>query len=114
MFSTEQIADITNLMEQFLDRNRPPEEIRKEVDLGYKIEDQNVFVFEIRPAFMDPKIIIESSIAKATYNKRQMLWKIYWMPGNLKWTIYDPKPTVKNLKGFIKLIEEDKYACFFG
>jgi hypothetical protein len=32
----------------------------------------------------------------------------------LKWTLYDPKPKVKSLKDFLKLVEEDEYHCFRG
>jgi hypothetical protein len=26
----------------------------------------------------------------------------------------DPRPTVKTLKEFVKIVEEDKHACFWG
>ena len=52
--------------------------------------------------------------AKATYVKIENIWKVYWMRGNLKWTFYEPRPTVKNLQAFTKLVDEDKYYCFKG
>jgi hypothetical protein len=36
-------------MERYLIDSRPPEEIRNQVDLNYKIEQQSIIVFEIRP-----------------------------------------------------------------
>ena len=33
---------------------------------------------------------------------------------NKKWTLYEPRPWVKNLKAFIKLVDNDEYHCFKG
>ncbi|WP_217420763.1 DUF3024 domain-containing protein [Pseudidiomarina piscicola] len=30
------------------------------------------------------------------------------------WHAYEPKPKVKRLSEFLKLVKEDRYACFFG
>jgi len=38
-------------------------------------------------------------------------WKSILALGGLKWYAYGPKPTVKTLKDFVKLVEEDKHAC---
>ncbi|MFC6877508.1 DUF3024 domain-containing protein [Flavobacterium myungsuense] len=32
----------------------------------------------------------------------------------MKWHSYKPHPKVKNLKEFIKVIQEDKHGCFWG
>ena len=108
--------DIIELMENYVERIRPPHHISNKLDIGYKIENQSIILLEIRPGFRDPKELHESGYAKATYVKSKNNWKVYWMRGNLKWTLYDPKPRVqkKYLKDFIKLVEEDKYHCFKG
>lgn len=63
--------EIIEVMEDFIDRNRPPENIRKKLDLGYRIDKQNIFLFEIRPDWMNPQIIRHYDFAKTTYNKRR-------------------------------------------
>ena len=109
-----QTLDVIEAMENFIARKRPPEHIREKLDLGYKIEDQNIFVFEIRPKFEKPGEKRETPIAKTTFVKAKNYWKVFWMRADLNWHSYTPKPTVKTVNEFCKLVEEDKHNCFFG
>jgi hypothetical protein len=109
-----QTLAIIEVMENFLAKRRPPEHIRPELDIGYKIEGQSVYVLEIRPQWNNKSVIREYAIAKATYVKSKAHWKVFWMRANLKWYPYDPKPTVKKLSDFVKQVDEDEYGCFWG
>lgn len=113
-FTLTNTVDIIELMENYIQRIRPAENIRHKLDVNYKIDSQSIILFEIRPSFHNAEQKIESEYAKATYIKSEERWKVYWMRGNLKWTLYDPKPKVKSLKDFLKLVEEDEYHCFRG
>jgi hypothetical protein len=106
--------DVIEVMENFIFRIRPDEEIRDKIDVAYKIEDQSIIIYEIHPLFMEQEKKIESPIAKTTYVKAKDHWKVFWLRGNLKWYSYDPKPTVKTLKEFTELVEEDTLGCFWG
>ena len=57
---------------------------------------------------------MELPVAKATYVKSQNKWKIYWHRADMKWHGYEPEPDVDKIEDFLKIVEEDKYACFFG
>jgi hypothetical protein len=109
-----QVLDIIEIMEAFLERKRPPEHIRPQLDIGYKIEGQSIIIHEIRPFWSEPSKIIHPEVAKATFVKTKNHWKVFWLRSNLKWYAYNPKPTVKTLKDFVTLVEEDKHACFWG
>jgi len=109
-----QVLDIIEVMEGFLERKRPPEHIRSKLDVGYKIEGQSIIIHEIRPSWNDASKIIYPEVAKATFVKAQNHWKVFWLRADLKWHTYDPNPTVKTLKDFVTLVEEDKRACFWG
>ena len=98
----------------FIDKNRPPAHIRKELDLGYKLENQSIEIFEIRPRWDNPKEIIETPVAKATYVKTQGIWKVYWQRADLKWHSYEPHPIAENIEDFLEVVESDEHACFFG
>ena len=112
--SSIQTLEVIEVMENFLSRKRPPEEIRSKLDIGYKIEDQSIIVFTVRPAFGNPNKYHESAVAKTTFVKAKHIWKVFWLRADLKWYAYDPKPTVKNVSEFIKLVEEDVHHCFWG
>lgn len=101
-------------LEVFMKKHRPPANIRNEVDFSYRIENQSVEIFEIRPHWSNPSEKIETPIAKATYVKTQKLWKVYWQKSDLKWHSYEPLSEVKSLEQFLITVGEDKHACFFG
>ena len=109
-----EIKRVEKIMNDYLTRTRPPVHIRDQLDIGYRIENQSVELFEIRPAFRDPSQKIEHAIAKATYVKRGGICKIYWMRADLKWHRYEPVPEVANLPEFLAIIEEDQHGCFYG
>jgi|ERR1035437_6835071 hypothetical protein len=109
-----QTLNIIEVMENFIDKKRPPENIRHQVDLAYKIENQSVLIYELRPVWNNPKKMQECNIAKAVFLKNKNHWKVFWQHADLKWHSYTPKPTVKTLTEFIKLVEDDKHNCFWG
>lgn len=112
--SNLQVLDIIEVMEAFLERERPPAHIRPELDVGYKIEGQSIIIHEIRPLWSDASKTIYPEVAKATFVKAKNHWKVFWLRADLKWHAYDPKPIVKSLQDFVKLVEEDPHACFWG
>ncbi len=101
-------------VEKFLSVRRPPAYMRNELDFGYRIENQSVELFEIRPNWRSPEEKIEIPIAKATYVKKEKYWKIYWQRQDLKWHSYAPVPTVQFFEEFLSVVNEDANACFFG
>ncbi len=109
-----QTLDVIEAMENFIARIRPPEHIRPKLDIGYKIEDQSIYVIEIRPEWNNPEIIKEYPVAKSTFVKAKNYWKVFWMRADLKWHSYSPQPTVKTIAAFAKLVEDDKHHCFWG
>jgi hypothetical protein len=50
----DKTTEIIAIMENWMERIRPPLAIRSEVDISYKIEDQRIIIFEIRPSFRNP------------------------------------------------------------
>jgi hypothetical protein len=101
-------------LEKFLAQYRPPPSVRSEVDLAYRIENQSVEIFEIRPHWKNPEQKTETPVAKTTYVKRQSHWKIFWLRSDSAWHSYDPVPTVKYFEEFISVVGEDANCCFFG
>jgi len=107
-------VEIIEVLENFISRTRPPKEIRNELDVSYRIDNQSIILFEIRPNWQNKTQKLTHDFAKTTYNKTNDIWKIYWLRASLKWHIYEPVPTVKNLSEFLKIVEADKFGCFRG
>jgi hypothetical protein len=113
-FSEFENKRIQKILGQYIEKNRPPENVRDQVDLSFRISGQSVEIFEIRPLWNDPDEKIEEPIAKSTYVKSRKIWKVFWQRADLKWHRYDPDPEVGSIEEFIDLVENDDYACFFG
>ena len=111
---TLKTLDIIEVMENFVDKRRPPLHIRHKLDISYRIEDQSVTIVEVRPKWDNPEIIRDHPVAKATFIKAKNYWKIFWLRGDLKWHSYKPNPIVPSLSDFVKLVDEDEYSCFWG
>ncbi|MEP7257883.1 MAG: DUF3024 domain-containing protein [Flavitalea sp.] len=107
-------VDIIEVMENYLARVRPPQHIQDRLDISYKIENQSIILYEKRPTFQNPTERTETEYAKATYVKSDGKWKVYWIRGNLKWSLYEPNSKVSSLKEFLTIVDEDKYHCFKG
>ena len=109
-----EMAKCVRELEKFLEAKRPPPHVRKQLDLAYRIENQSVELFEIRPEWQNPEKMTELPFAKATYLKKEKLWKIYWQRQDLKWHNYQLAPKVQYFEKFLAIVSEDANACFFG
>ncbi len=113
-FSEKEIQDIERVMDGFIAERRPPEQVRAQVDLCYRISNQSVEIFELRANLSNPSEKYEESIAKATFVKTKNVWKVYWQRQDLKWHSYAPFPETPSLKEFTQVVAEDNHFCFFG
>src|SRR5674476_700932 len=76
----------------FLERRRPPPEIREKIHMACKIDGHGVEVFEIRPVYDDTTKKCEAPVAKATFVRTKNHWKIFWMKRDLS-LIHISEPT---------------------
>lgn len=98
----------------FVAKRRPPVHLRDEVDLSFRFDGRSVEIFEIRPRWDDPTERVEEAVGKARYLKSRNMWLVYWQRADLKWHKYEPVPEVSTVDAFLRLVDEDEYACFFG
>jgi len=109
-----EIKRCEKLVSAYVEKHRPPAHIRSQVDLGFRIKDQSIEIFEIRPLWNNPDKIIEEMQAKTTYVKKTKTWKVYWQRADLKWHSYQPTPEVETLEEFLALVDKDDHCCFKG
>lgn len=109
-----EIKRVQKLASEYVDEHRPPAHVRSELDIGYRISGQSLELFEIRPRWDNPSVILEHDFAKTTFIKKSRSWKIYWLRQDLKWHSYEPLPEVMSLEEFLAVVSEDAQACFHG
>lgn len=90
------------------------EEIRKQLDFGYSWDGQDALLYEIRPQWDNPTVILEHPFAKLRHTKSSNMWKLYWQRASGKWQAYGPKPEAPHLQELLTEIGRDEYSCFFG
>jgi len=93
---------------------RPPEDIRDELDIGYRFQNQTLEIYEIRPRWDDQSFIDQHPFAKTKFIESKKVWRIYWFRANGKWALYEPEPEVRQISAFFKIIDEDKHNVFKG
>jgi hypothetical protein len=108
-------ARVRKVVGTFIDRRRPAPHIRPKLDIGFRLTGQSVEIFEIRPVWRgQPGEKHEGAVAKATYVRTRNRWRVFWMRADLKWHRYEPAAEVRAIEDFLKLVDEDSYACFWG
>ncbi|REG81845.1 DUF3024 domain-containing protein [Algoriphagus antarcticus] len=108
------LRTIESSLTRWLEQNRPKEDIRDQVDLGYNIQSQDIFLNEIRPDWRKPEQKSTHPFAKIKYTKSSNEWKIYGMRGNLKWHLYDEFGSFDTLDKALDLIMKNPHGSFFG
>jgi len=113
-FTEAEAKHVESVTVAFIEQVRPPEKLRSKVDISYRLQEQSVDLFEVRPHWQDPSRRTETPIVKTTYVRKQGIWKIYWQRANLKWYLYEPKAGVKSLEEVFAIVKADEYGCFWG
>tara|TARA_R110001592_G_scaffold363371_2_gene685883 strand:- start:19652 stop:19999 length:348 start_codon:yes stop_codon:yes gene_type:complete len=109
-----EIRRVEKLASDFVDAHRPPAHVRPQLDIGYRLSGQSLEFFEIRPKWDKPSEILEQSFAKATFVKKNRIWKLYWMRQDLKWHSYEPVAEAGTLEEVLAVVSEDAFGCFRG
>jgi len=109
-----EIEKIKFSMNRFFDKRRPPVEIRDKLDIAYRIENQSVIIFEVRPSYNNPSQKIEIPFAKTTFVKKSKKWNIYWQRADMKWHPYPPQKKANSFDEFLDVVDKDEFSCFWG
>lgn len=114
-FSEIEQARLRKVVGAFIEKRRPLPHIRNQLDLSYRLVQQSIEIFEVRPKWRGaPGETMENPVARATFVKASGIWRIFWRRADLKWHSYSPAPQVASIEIFLALVAEDKHACFFG
>lgn len=113
-FTAAEIACMESALAEFMEKRRPPLEVRPKLDLAWKIEGWSVVIFLLRPFWRDPAKINEEMVAKATWQPGTARWRILWQRADLKWHGYEPHPEAMLFEEFLQIVDEDEHCCFWG
>jgi hypothetical protein len=86
----------------------------KDLSIEYRVEKQDVIIFEKRPAWDQPNAMIETPAAKFRFNRTNNECRLLWMRADLKWHSYQPLSSSVTLTKLVNEGEADPYGCFWG
>ncbi len=92
---------------------RSPVHIRDKLRLEYKVENQDIIIFEVRPRWDNPSEQIWSPCAKLKFVRSQNTWRLFWQRADMKWHKYVPLES-GDVGRLVAEIDADPHSCFFG
>jgi Protein of unknown function (DUF3024) len=110
----EQIIECLREVGAFIEKRRPPEEIRDKLDYRGEVIKSEVVLSEIRPVFQGNGEYRANPFAKIRWVERRSEWQIFWRRADLKWHRYKPTREIRRLRDALLEIEGDPKGCFFG
>ena len=114
-FSEFETKRLEKLVGAFVGKRRPPPHVRPKLDLAFRIAQQSVELFEVRPKWRgEPGETMEHAVAEAAYVRARDCWKVYRKRADLKWHGYPPEPQVSSIERSLAIVGADKHGCFFG
>ncbi|HHZ7078650.1 TPA: DUF3024 domain-containing protein [Morganella morganii] len=104
------IANITQCIESFMEKRRPPEYTDDESDLMYNINGWNILISEFKhlPWFLGK---IKKDVVKITYDSRHKHWNLYYQ-ADKRWIPHPDSPAT-TFPDAISIIEDDINGLFF-
>lgn len=102
------------ILNAYLEAIRPPIEIRSKLDIGYTYDGTVVELYQIRPDWRDPAVILHHPYAKIKFTKSKNVWNLYWMRASGKWNEYKEFKPSTSLQKALDCIDKDEYGCFKG
>ncbi len=112
-FSEFELKYIENIFGKLCKR-RSPSHLRDQFRAVYVVKEHDVTVYEERPRWNNPREWTSAGIAKFKYNRKQNVWKLYWMRQNLKWYPYGPLPESMRIDRLVVEVDTDPDGAFFG
>lgn len=108
------MLSITSQLDEFIQKIRPPEELRAKLDIAYVQDNRNIFIVEIRPKWNEPEIILRYPVAKIRHVKSQDVFKLYYMRANGKWVPFPLQHESSDLTTLLEYVEDDPICCFWS
>jgi len=113
-FNIQALGEIDTIVGQWCLCKVPPH-LKQQIDYDYEVDGQAVSIFEVRPMWKGPPgATTRSPVARFRFVKASNSWRIYWMRQTGKWASYEPELFARDLQSCLKIIEVDKFGCFFG
>lgn len=104
---------VIRVLDAYCER-RVPLHVRDKVALQFRIQRQDVVLFEKRPRFNRPGEWVESGVAKFRFNRKAGEWSLLYRDRNAKWHYFDPCPPSPEFEALLAEVDRDVTGIFWG
>ena len=104
---------ISEIVGHFCDTRIPPH-AQDQIKMFYRINGNDVIIFESRPYWQEESIWTEMPIAKIRFAPNKKTWQLFWQRANGRWLKYPDFSPTQNLAELISEIDTDPNHVFWG
>ena len=111
-FSELERARLTKILTAW--SNEVPSHVRNQLRHGFRIDANDVVIFESRPHYLPPHEWFEHDVAKFRYVKAAKEWRLYCQFRDLRWRAYEPLPSAATFDDLFAEVRHDPTGIFWG
>lgn len=93
---------------------RIPEPLRTTLRIDFRIGDDDVILYELRPHYQQPDIWYSTAVARFVKQPDQNLWSLYSADRNDQWLPYLPYHGDRNIEKLLAVVNDDPLGLFWG
>ena len=108
-----QRADITKRLTAYC-APHPRLEVRRQLRYGFDLSANAVVLFEERPRYDRPSQWMRHDIVKFRWVATQREWRLFCQFRDLKWRLYEPRPSARDFATLLAEVEADPTCIFWG
>ncbi len=94
--------------------NKIPVTTTDHVRLEFKIDGNNVTLYETRLVLRDPSVRSENPVAQFRFDEKIKKWDLYCCYRNSKWYLYREIDSSANFDDLLKEVDRDPTGIFWG
>jgi len=111
--SDSQVAEVSERLTAYC-APHPRPEVRRQLRHGFEIGTQHVILFEERPRFDRHAVWQRHDVAKFRWVARHREWRLYCQFRDLKWHLYEPRPSARRFATLLEEVDRDPTCIFWG
>ena len=92
----------------------PRPEVRRQLRHGFELGSHDIVLFEERPGFDRPREWLRQDVARFRWFQSRREWQLYCQFRDLKWHLYEPRPSAKRFETLLAEVDADPTGIFWG
>lgn len=93
---------------------RIPERLRGKIRLDYRIDGDEVVLYESRSHYEQPEVWYSLAIARFLRDHHSFLWRLYSIDHDDNWIAYGVRPCARDLEKLLNEVSDDPMGIFWG